>query len=71
MYMIQSELYIFSPDFLQSIKKLDFDETQLLWNSVFFPKNATIDAVMKIIFDQRSYGRKVLLTNYLNEFVIY
>jgi hypothetical protein len=60
MYMIQSEMYIFSPDFLQSVKKLDYDETKILWRLVFEPNSITLSEVMKIIYDPRGYGKKVL-----------
>jgi hypothetical protein len=59
LYMIQSKTYIFAPDFVAYNKKLDFDETEVLWRLVHFPEEADINMIMKLIFDPRSYGRKV------------
>jgi hypothetical protein len=57
--MIQSGKYIFAPDFVGYNKKLDLGETEVLWDIVHFPESATIDTILKIVFDPRAYGSKV------------
>jgi len=59
MYMIQSKDYIFAPDFVTYNKKLDYSETEVLWHLVHFPDETTIEMIMKLVFDSRSYGIKV------------
>lgn len=59
LYMVQSRGYIFAPDFVAYNKKVDFEETEVLWHLVHFPGDATINMIMKLVFDSRSYGKKV------------
>ena len=59
--MIQSGKYIFAPDFVGYNKKLDLGETEVLWDIVHFPESATIDTILKIVFDPRAYGSKVTI----------
>jgi hypothetical protein len=61
LYMIQSGKYIFAPDFVGYNKKLDLEETEVLWDIVHFPKSATIDTILEIVFDPRAYGLKVTI----------
>lgn len=61
LYMIQSKGYIFAPDFVAYNKKVDFSETEVLWRLVHFPEEANINMIMKLVFDPRSYGKKVSL----------
>jgi hypothetical protein len=56
LYMIQSGKYIFAPDFVGYNKKLDLGETEVLWDIVHFPESATIDTILKIVFDPGAYG---------------
>jgi hypothetical protein len=65
LYMLQSGSYILTPDFISNYKKIDLSEAEILWNIVHDPSSATIDAVMKLIFDPRSYGNKVGLFFYI------
>ena len=58
--MMQSKLYVFSPDFSLSNRKLDFEETKILWRINYHPDSTTIGDVMKVLFDARDYGKKVL-----------
>ena len=71
LYMIQSGKYIFAPDFVGYNKKLDLGETEVLWDIVHFPESATIDTILKIVFDPRTHGLKfsillmiIIKTNY-------
>lgn len=59
LYMMQSKGYIFAPDFVSYNKKLDFSETEVLWKLVHFPEKANINMILKLVFDARSYGKKV------------
>jgi len=61
LYMIQSKGYIFAPDFVAYNKKIDFEETEVLWKLVHFPEEADIHMILKLIFHPRLYGRKVIL----------
>jgi hypothetical protein len=60
MYMIQSESYTFTPDILYSNKKFDYSESSTFWRICFHPLSVTVDDVMKLFFDYRSYGKKVI-----------
>jgi len=60
LYMIQSKDYIFAPDIVSYNKKLDFTETEILWQVCHFPSTVTIGMILKLLFDPRSYGYKVL-----------
>jgi hypothetical protein len=59
LYMIQSGAYMFSSDFISVQRKTDFSEAKVLWELVHDPTSAVIEDVMKLIFDYRSFGRKV------------
>lgn len=59
LYMVQSKDYIFAPDIVSYNKKLDFTETEILWQLCHFPSTATIGMILKLLFDPRSYGYKV------------
>jgi hypothetical protein len=61
LYMLQSGSYILSPDFISSFKKMDLSEAQVLWNMVFSPQESTLQGVLSLLFDARSYGLKVSL----------
>lgn len=64
-YMIQSGNYILTPDFISVYRKFDFSEAEVLWDMIHHPLNATVNGVMKIIFDQRSYGKNTSKRYYL------
>jgi hypothetical protein len=58
LYMVQCGEYILSPDFVSTYKKIDLHELEALWDMVHSPSKATISMIMKLVFDQRSYGKK-------------
>lgn len=58
LYMIQSGGYMFSSDFITVQRKTDFAEAKILWDLVHDPRSATIEDVMNMIFNPRSYGPK-------------
>jgi len=58
LYMCQSGEYIISPDFISICKKVDLLELQALWELIHSPSKATIDLIMKLVFDERSYGKR-------------
>ena len=68
--MIQSGKYIFAPDFVGYNKKLDLGETEVLWDIVHFPQSATIDTILKIVFDPRAYGSKVTILLIITLYII-
>jgi hypothetical protein len=59
LYMLQSKNYTFSADWIASNHKLNLVECNVLWNLVHHPETATLDMVTTLLFDARSYGRKV------------
>jgi hypothetical protein len=59
LYMLQSGSYILSPDFISTFKKMDLHEAQILWHMVFLPQESTLQGVLSLLFDARSYGLKV------------
>jgi hypothetical protein len=61
LYMLQSDDYTLSTEFVQSYKKLDFSESQTYWKLIWHPTSATISDVLQLIFDRRSYHRKVIV----------
>jgi hypothetical protein len=58
LYMIQSGGYILSPDFIACARKIDLREMEALWTMVHTPQKVTVDMVLKLVFDPRSYGFK-------------
>lgn len=58
LYMCQSGEYIISPDFISIYKNVDLLELQALWELIHSPAIATIDLIMKLLFDERSYGTR-------------
>lgn len=62
LYMIQSTNYTFASDWVQSNHKLNLNECNVLWDLVHHPETATIDKIQTLLFDSRSYGRKVSAT---------
>lgn len=66
LYMMQSAQYILAPEFVASFKKISHSETLSLWKIIHEPESATIDMVMTIVFDSRSYGRRVSIVPYLD-----
>jgi len=58
--MMQSGDYIISADMIQSYRKIDLEESNLLMQIAFFPEQTTIEMVRKLIFDPRSYSPKVI-----------
>jgi hypothetical protein len=61
LYMLQSDDYTLSTEFVQSFKKLDFNESQTYWKLIWHPTSAKIADVLQLIFARRSYDRKVRL----------
>ena len=59
LYMMQSGEYIISADMIQSYRKIDLEEANILLKIAYFPQQTTIDMVNKLIFDPRSYSPKV------------
>lgn len=59
LYMLQSGNYILTPEFITNYKKVDFEEASALWQIVHDPKSTCISMIMKLVFDSRSYGKKV------------
>ena len=66
LYMIQSGSYILCPDFVSSFKKIDLNETGILWNMTFRPADTTLRDVLTLIFNPLSYGKKVRSTKIYN-----
>lgn len=62
--MVQSGDYIFTPEFITSYKKIDLEECETLWATIFHPGRTTIEMILKLIFNGRSYDPKV--SNYHN-----
>ena len=59
LYMMQSGDYIISADMIQSYRKIDLEESNILMQIAFFPQQTTIQMIRKLIFDPRSYSPKV------------
>lgn len=62
-YMLQSGTYILSSDFILTFKKVDLREAEALWSITFCPEHCTVDQVLQLVFDPRSYGGKVNIMN--------
>lgn len=60
LYMLQSGEYIFTPEFITFYKKLDLEETTVMWDMIHNPSKATIDMILKLIFNARSYSPRSL-----------
>ena len=57
--MMQSGEYIMLADMIQSYRKIDLEEANILLQIAYFPQQTTIAMVNKLIFDPRSYSPKV------------
>ena len=66
-YMIQSGNYILTPDFISCYRKFDHSEAEVLWDMIHHPLNATVDGLIKIIFDGRSYEKQRKKRYYLQQ----
>ena len=53
MYMLQSDGYILSPDFIATYKKINRDEATVLWKLVHDAEKTTLADVRKLLFDPR------------------
>ena len=60
LYMLQSGEYIFTPDFITFYKKLDLEETTVMWDMIHNPSKSTLQMILKLIFNARSYAPKEL-----------
>ena len=63
LYMMQSGEYIISADMIQSYRKIDLEEANILLQIAVFPQQTTISMIRKLIFDPRSYSPKVIIYN--------
>jgi hypothetical protein len=61
-YMIQSGNYSLAPDFISSATKINLSEATTMWSLIQDPQSCTVTHIRELIFDSRSYGRKVFLT---------
>jgi hypothetical protein len=52
LYMIHSEEYFFSTEFVQHYKKIDFTDGSSIWKLIWNPKSAEIKDIMCIIFER-------------------
>jgi hypothetical protein len=57
-YMIQSQQYCLTPDFISCYRKIDLNEANTLWDMLHQPENATVAKVRSIIFDPRTYDSR-------------
>ena len=57
-YMIQSQQYCLTPDFISCYRKIDLNEANTLWDMLHQPENATVAMVRSIIFDPRTYDSR-------------
>jgi hypothetical protein len=53
-YMIQSENYVLSPEFISTYKKISLDEAAVYWNMIHYADKVTLEDVSAIVF-QSSY----------------
>lgn len=60
LYMLQSGEYIFTPEFITFYKKLDLGETTVMWQMIHHPSKCTLDMILKLIFNARSYSPRDL-----------
>lgn len=58
--MLQSGEYIFTPEFITFYKKLDLEETTVMWEMIHTPSSTTLDMILKLIFNPRSYSPREL-----------
>lgn len=52
-YMVQSDTYILSPDFIATYKKINLDEAACLWKIVHDCEKTTVADIRKLLFDPR------------------
>lgn len=57
-YMVQSGNYVLSPDFINAFRKMDLDEARAYWEMIHEHEQTSVDDVMRIIFDPRSYDKR-------------
>lgn len=60
LYMLQSGEYIFTPEFITFYKKLDLEETTVMWEMIHNPSKTTLEMIVKLVFNPRSYTPKDL-----------
>lgn len=60
LYMLQSGEYIFTPEFITFYKKLDLEETSVMWDMIHNPSKSTLQMILKLIFNARSYSPREL-----------
>ena len=58
--MLQSGEYIFTPEFITFYKKLDLEETTVMWHMIHNPSTSTLAMILKLIFNARSYSPREL-----------
>lgn len=58
LYMMQSQNYILTPDFIAQYRKMDFNEATTLWRMIHEPTQTTIEDVRAIVFDPRTYDNR-------------
>lgn len=58
LYMIQCAEYVLSPDFISTFKKIDFNESEIVWNLAHNPSEATLDMIYAVIFNSASINRR-------------
>ena len=54
LHMMQSGDYIISADMMQSYRKIDLEESNMLMQIAIFPQQTTINMIRKLIFDPSS-----------------
>ena len=60
LYMLQSGEYIFTPEFITFYKKIDLEEANVMWSMIHHPSATTLDMILKLIFNGRSYSPRDL-----------
>ena len=58
-YMIQGGNYSLAPDFMSSATKINLSEATTMWSLTQEPDSCTVAQIRELLFDSRSYGRKV------------
>jgi len=71
LYMLQSGTYILAPDFISNFKKISLEEALVLWKITHTPSETKLADVMSLLFNPLSYGRKVCLSLFILQVVLY
>jgi hypothetical protein len=64
--MIQTKLYVVSADFVSNYKKLDYEESTILWDIIHKPSTTTIDMIIRLLFNQSSIDKNKFKRYHLN-----